>query len=103
MKRILSASALLAIAIAVPASFSQSAADIYKSKCQGCHGADGKGHTAAAKSLGVRDFSSPEVKKETDAEFIEITQKGKNKMPGYAGKLTDEQIKAQVDYIRAMK
>jgi mono/diheme cytochrome c family protein len=53
--------------------------------------------------MGVRDFSSPEVKKETDAELIVITQKGKNRMPGYAGKLTDEQIKAQVDYIRGMK
>ena len=102
MKRILSTSALLALILAVPA-FSQSAADIYKSKCAGCHGADGKGNTPVAKNLGVRDFSSPEVKKETDAELITITQKGKNKMPGYAGKLTDEQIKAQIAYIRALK
>jgi mono/diheme cytochrome c family protein len=44
MKRILSISALLALVLAVPA-FSQSAAEIYKTKCQACHGADGKGAT----------------------------------------------------------
>ena len=102
MKRILSTAALLALILAVPA-FSQSAADIYKSKCAGCHGADGKGNTPVAKNLGVRDFSSPEVKKETDSELMAITEKGKNRMPGYAGKLTDEQIKAQIAYIRALK
>jgi cytochrome c6 len=43
------------------------------------------------------------VKKETDAEFFAITKNGKNKMPGYAGKLTDDQINAQIAYIRALK
>ena len=104
MKHILSTSALLALVLAVPA-FSQSAAEIYKTKCQACHGVDGKGNTPVAKPLGVRSFQSPEVLKETDAELIAITQKGKNKMPAYAGpgKLTDAQIKAQIAFIRALK
>jgi cytochrome c5 len=102
MKRILSTSALLALILAVPA-FSQNAADIYKTKCAGCHGADGKGNTPVAKTMSVRDFSSPEVKKETEAELIAITAKGKNKMPAYAGKLSDDQIKAQVAYIHSLK
>lgn len=102
MKRSLTMGALLALTLAVPA-FSQSAADIYKSKCQGCHAADGKGNPALVKSMGVRSFDSPEVKKETDAEMIAITAKGKAKMPAYAGKLTDDQIKAQIAYIRGLK
>ena len=48
----------------------------------------------------VRDFASPEVAKETDAELIEITAKGRNKMPGYANSLKDAQIKELVAYIR---
>ncbi len=33
---------------------------LYKSKCQVCHGPDGKG-SAAGQKLGVKDFHSPEV------------------------------------------
>ena len=102
MKRILNTSALLALILAVPA-FSQSAADLYKTKCAGCHGADGKANTPVAKTMGVRSFLSPEVVKETDAEMIAITKNGKAKMPAYAGKLTDDQIKAQVTFIRGLK
>lgn len=78
----------------------QDAAGLYKSKCAGCHGADGKSDTPVAKKLGVRDFASPEVQKETDQELIDITSKGKNKMPGYGSSLKDTQIKDLVAYIR---
>ena len=33
---------------------------LYKSKCQVCHGPDGKG-SAAGQKIGVKDFHSPEV------------------------------------------
>lgn len=78
-------------------------AALYKSKCQVCHGADGKGSTPAGQKLGVKDFHSPEVAKMSDAELIEAIKKGKGKMQGYEGKLTDDQIKALVKYIRSLK
>lgn len=78
------------------------AASLYKSKCAMCHGADGKGDTAVGKKFGVRDFASPEVQKETDKELIEITSKGKNKMPGYEKTLKESQIKELVGYIREL-
>jgi cytochrome c6 len=81
------------------------AADIaanYKTKCIMCHGADGKGNTAAGKAMGARDFASPEVQKESDAELIAITTKGKNKMPAYGGKLSDADIKDLIGYIRQL-
>ncbi|HKT51024.1 MAG TPA: cytochrome c [Candidatus Angelobacter sp.] len=81
----------------------QEAGDLYKSKCQVCHGADGKGDTPAGKKLGARDFHAPEVVKMSDAELIEITKKGKDKMPSYDKKLTDDQIKQLVKYIRTLK
>ena len=53
--------------------------------------------------LGVRDFHSPEVAKESDAQLTEIITKGKNKMPVYEGKLKDTEIKDLVAYIRNLK
>jgi cytochrome c6 len=75
---------------------------LYKTKCQMCHGADGKGSPAGQK-LGVRDFHSPEVAKESDADLIKVTKEGKGKMPKFEGKLTDDQIKGLIAYIRKMK
>ena len=83
--------------------FADDAADLYKAKCQMCHGADGKGDTAVGKKLGVRDFHSPEVAKMSDVQLFDITKKGKDKMPPYNGKLTDDQIKSLIKYVRSLK
>jgi cytochrome c6 len=92
----------VACMVALPA-MADDAAGLYKSKCQVCHGPDGKGDTAMGKKLGVRDFHSPSVAKESDTELFKIAKEGKNKMPSYNGKLTDDQIKALVKYIRSLK
>lgn len=78
------------------------AAALYKAKCQACHGADGKA-TGVGQKLGAKDFSSPEVAKMSDPDLSNITKNGKDKMPKYDGKLTDDQIKALVKYIRSLK
>ena len=102
MKAMISTMALaLLLAAALPAA-AEDAAALYKSKCQVCHGADGKGSPAGQK-LGAKDFQSPEVAKQTDAELIKITKEGKGKMPKYEGKLTDDQIKDLIKYIRSLK
>src|SRR6478609_4507979 len=80
--------------------FSQnSGADIYKSKCQMCHAADGSGNTPAGKSTKVVPFSSPDVVSKSDADLVAITKNGKGKMPAYTGKLTDAQITDVVAHI----
>lgn len=91
----------LLLAGALPAA-AEDAAALYKSKCQMCHGADGKGSPAGQK-MGVRDFHSPEVAKESDADLIKITKEGKNKMPKFDGKLTDDQIKDLIKFVRGLK
>lgn len=78
------------------------AAALYKAKCQVCHGPDGKG-TVAGQKLGVKDFHSPEVVKQSDDELFKATKEGKGKMPKYDGKLTDDQIKGLIKYIRSLK
>jgi len=67
--------------------------DIYKTKCQMCHGPNGE-TTAVGKTMGAKPFSDPDVVKKSDAELASITSNGKNKMPAYKGKLSDDQIDA---------
>ena len=77
--------------------------DVYKSKCAGCHGPDGKGETAVGKTMKVKDLGSADVQKQSDADLTTIIEKGKKPMPSYEGKLTQDQIAELVKYVRALK
>jgi len=86
------------IAVCSSSAVAQDAAATYKAKCAMCHGPDGKGG-----KMGTRDFASPDVQKETDAQLTEIITKGKPpKMPSYEGKLKDTEIKDLVAYVRSL-
>src|SRR5438445_8109977 len=76
--------------------------DLYKSKCQGCHGADGRG-SAIGQKLGAKAFHDPGVEKMSGSALKKTISDGKNKMPAYKGKLTEQQIDALVKYIGALK
>lgn len=103
MKTVISMAAVaLALALAVPAMAADDAATVYKQKCASCHGPDGAG-SAVGKKIGARDFKDPEVVKQSDEELIKITKDGKGKMPKFEGKLTDDQIKGLVKYIRTLQ
>lgn len=82
--------------------FSADVAHLYKSKCQGCHGAGGKA-TAVGKKIGARDFQDPAVTSMSKEDLESITKDGKNKMPAYKGKLKDQQISDLAQYIKDMK
>lgn len=94
---------LLAALIAAPLFAQGDVAGTYKSRCAMCHGADGKGATPVGQKMGARAFQSPEVAKESDQLLFDITLNGKAKMPGYKGKLTDDEIKGLVKYLRSLK
>jgi cytochrome c6 len=92
------------VASMVTSAFAQSpGADTYKAKCLMCHGADGQASTPAGKALKAASFKDPAAVKPSDDELIAIVKNGKNKMPAYAGKLTDAQIKAAVAYVRTLQ
>ena len=97
---------ILAVAVLLmmvaPAALADDSAALYKTKCAVCHSADGSGDSAMGKKTGAHDFRSPEIQKMTDAQLTEITVKGKNKMPGYDKKLTADEIKGLVAYIREL-
>jgi len=83
--------------------FAQAGADTYKSKCAMCHGADGLATGPAGKAMKVPPVTSPEFVKASDADLIATTKNGKGKMPAYAGKLTDAQIKDAVAFVRTLQ
>ena len=62
--------------------------DMYKAKCAGCHGPDGKG-TAAGKKMGAPEFSSDKVQKASDADLADFIENGgpqKKASHAFAGK-----------------
>lgn len=75
---------------------------LYKAKCVMCHGPDGKGEVPMGKKLNVPSLASVDVQKQSDAQLTDAVTKGKNKMPAYEGKLTNEQIAQLVTYVREL-
>ncbi len=73
---------------------------IYSNDCQKCHEKDGKG-TKRGKKLGVPNFADIEWQDSvTDEQLINSITNGKKKMPKQGHKLSPEEIKAVVKYIR---
>ena len=100
--KVLTIATAFAVVLSIPPSVSaQDTAALYKSKCAGCHGADGTG-SAMGKKMGAHDFTTAEVQKMSDAELTDTITNGKNKMPKY-GSLKPEEIKGLVAYIRTLK
>lgn len=93
----------LAAMFVAPACAQNSAADTFKAKCQMCHGADGVGATPAGKIAKIVSFRDPSIVNAPDADLIAVVKKGKNKMPAFADKLTEDQIGALVAYIRTLQ
>jgi cytochrome c6 len=105
MRKIVQVACLWAAVVgmaAVTVSAQSDGATVYKAKCASCHGINGTAPAAMAKSMGVKAASDPAVKSKSLAQMVELTRKGIGKMPGYAGKLTDAQIKDSVEYFRSL-
>lgn len=93
---------LIVATFAIPLFAADTAAPLFKTKCTPCHGEKGTGDTTMGKKLGVRNLASTDVQKQADSVLIGIITKGKGKMPAYAGKITDAEIKALVAHIRTL-
>lgn len=71
-------------------------------KCASCHGPDGSANVAAGKALKARDFHSPDVQGQSDADLTTVITNGKNKMPAYGKQLKPAEIAELVAYSRAL-
>lgn len=79
---------------------------LYKKQCVTCHGEDGKGKPALASMFKVEpeklDLTSADVKQDSDEELLKAIDEGVNKMPAYKDKLSQEEQKEVLDYIRKL-
>lgn len=75
--------------------------DVYKTKCQSCHGATGVPDPTVAKYVGVKPVTDPAVKDMSEEKMLAITTSGLGKMPSFKSKLTDAQIRDSVRYYRS--
>jgi cytochrome c6 len=103
---------IFTISILIVAPLSARAADAktnWANNCAQCHGASGKGDTKMGKMLNAMDLTDPKKQASfTDAKAAAaikdgVKQNGKTTMKAFGGKLTDDEIKALVAYVRTLK
>lgn len=103
---------IITISILVVAPLSARAADAktnWANNCAQCHGASGKGDTKMGKMLNAADLTDPKKQASfTDAKATAaikdgVKQNGKTTMKAFGGKLSDDEIKALVAYVRTLK
>lgn len=80
-------------------------ADAFSKQCAKCHGKDGKGATVMGKKLQIRNLAIPEIQSKSDTDLEKQVTEGnaKKKMPAYKDKLSADEIKAVVAFVRSLK
>lgn len=84
--------------------------EVWDKNCASCHGKDGKGETKAGKKAGAKDLTDAKYQGTfTDDQMVKQIKEGmkdktgKELMKPFADKLTDEEIKNIIAYVRAFK
>ena len=81
----------------------------WANNCAQCHGPTGKGDTKMGKMLSAMDLTDPKKQASfTDAQAATaikdgVKQNGKTTMKAFGGKLTNDEIKALIAYVRTLK
>jgi mono/diheme cytochrome c family protein len=99
------------VLFAVPAAwlYAGSAEEDWTKDCMQCHGKTGAADTKMGKLLNAKDLSSAQVQAGfTDAEAAEaikngVKKDGKMKMKAFGDKLSEDEVKALVAYVRSLK
>jgi len=80
------------------------AEQLYAKQCASCHGKDGRAKTIKGKLKHARNLTDAEwQEKVSDERIFNSITNGKEKMPAYGKKLSQEQIEALVTHVRAFK
>ena len=82
----------------------RSAAELYSKNCAACHGRDGRARTSKARRNHARNLGDSEWQNRvSDERIFNSIMNGKGKMPGYAKKLSEQEIDSLVPYVRGLK
>ena len=102
----------LVLSLILASAISLRAADAkanWDANCVQCHGKDGKADTKMGKTLNAKDLTDPKVQAEfSDAKAAEsiksgVKENGKTTMKAFGDKLSADEIKALVAYVRTLK
>jgi mono/diheme cytochrome c family protein len=108
MKTISFLTTSLCVALAT-SSFGADAKALWDANCAQCHGKDGHADTKMGKTLNAKDLTDAKVQSEfTDAKATQsikegVKQNGKTTMKAFGDKLSDDDVKALVAYVRTLK
>lgn len=83
-------------------------ADNWETHCAGCHGADGKAQTRIGRKAGAKDLTDKANQaKIADDEIFKLVKggrvnaKGEEKMEAFGDRLSDPEITAIIQFVRA--
>jgi cytochrome c6 len=100
---------LAPIILCAGTAFGADAGANWSQHCASCHGKDGSGSTTMGKKLGVKDYRDAKVQAAFSDGEVEsaikdgVKESGKEKMKPFKDKLSAEDIKALVAYVRSLK
>jgi len=91
--------------VATGAASTKAGLTLYTKNCASCHGKTGIGDGVKARALKTfpGDFSKDAYQKQTDGEHFYKSKFGRDEMPKYEGKLSDDDIWNIVNYMRTLK
>jgi mono/diheme cytochrome c family protein len=102
-----------ASALLITAAATARAADVkevWDKNCASCHGKEGKGDTKAGKKADVKDLTDSKYQASfTDEQMFKQIKEGlkdkngKEKMKAFGDKISDEEIKALITFVRGLK
>jgi mono/diheme cytochrome c family protein len=109
MKNYLFLGSAVLFLLAASASLGAAAPGTWTQNCAACHGDDGGGHTKAGRMLGAKDLADAAYQKTfTDDQALAAIKggfkdaSGTDKMKPFGDKLSDDDSKALVAYIRTL-
>jgi cytochrome c6 len=76
----------------------------FGAQCAICHGRDGRGKTARGRRMHARDLTDGNWQNDvSDERLFNSINNGRNKMPAFKKKLSENDIDVLVNYVRSLR
>lgn len=76
---------------------------IFSKHCAGCHGPEGKGDGYLLLGADPSNLARPSTNNKSDALLLQTIHEGKPNMPSWKGRFSEDESRAVLAYIRALK